>query len=346
MKIEARRVDALLRRPDAALRGFLLYGPDAGLVRERAETLTRSVVPDLADPFRIVELTGRAIASDPPRLADEAAAIAFGGGRRVIRVRGAGDEAAPLLADFLDDSVGDALVVVEADDLGPRSKLRSLFEASRVGASIPCYVDDDAQLSDLIEGRLRRDRISVAPDALEFLVAHLGSDRMITRNEVEKIALYAGEGGRIELPDALVCLGDSAGLSLDEIAFAVGDGDVRRTLRALDRAYADGMSPVAVLRAVARHFQRLHLAAGLISGGQRPDQAMAALKPPVFFKAKDSFQAQLRRWPLTWLGVAIERLTETEIACKTTGAPDEALCARTLTEMAVAGRRRASGKVD
>ena len=338
MKVEPRRLEAFLRKPDVT--AVLVYGPDQGLVRERADALARTAVPDLSDPFRVAVLTGRVLSADPARLADEAAAIAFGGGRRVIRVRDTGEEAALVLAPFLQDPKGDALVVIEAGELGPRSRLRTLFEASSAGAALPCYADTPESVAGLIETRLRQDRISIAPDALEFLVAHLGSDRLVTRGEVDKLALYAGPGTRVELADAMACVGDSGSLSLDEIAFAVGDGDVQALMRALDRAYAEGNAAVPILRAVSRHFQRLHLAAGLVEKGQRPDQAIGSLRPPVFFKLRDGFVAQLRRWPLAWLATAIERLTTAEVGCKTTGMPDQALCARTLIEIARAGGRR------
>ena len=79
----------------------MLYGPDEGLVRERADTVARSVCPDLNDPFRVADLTAAVLAADPARLADEAAQLSLIGGRRVVRVRGAGDALAKLFAEFL-----------------------------------------------------------------------------------------------------------------------------------------------------------------------------------------------------------------------------------------------------
>lgn len=340
MKVEPRRIESFLRKPDPAARAVLVYGPDAGLVRERAEALARTVVPDLADPFRVAELTGRTLAGDPARLPDEAAAIAFGGGRRVLRVRDAGEESAAPFAAFLDAPAGDALVVVEAGDLGRASRLRSLFEGHRAAAAIACYADDSQSLEAVIESSLAQEKITIAPDALAFLVENLGGDRGVTRSELGKLALYAGPGGHVTLADAEACIGDSAALSLDAVALAVAGGDLRGLLAALDRAFAEGGSPVAILRAVARHFQRLHLAAALVARGETPDKAMAALKPPIFYKARDAFRAQLRRWPLAWIAAAITRLNEAEIACKSTGMPDEAVCTRTLMEIARAVGRR------
>ncbi len=339
MKIAAARVESFLRRPNPAARAVLLYGPDGGMVRERAALLTRSVVADPGDPFRVAELSGAVLAADRARLADEAAAIAFGGGRRVVRVRQAGDEAAPAFAAFLDDPRGDALIVVEAGNLGSGSKLRKLFEASPVAAALPCYADDSESLEALIVRHLAEDRITIAPEALDFLVGHLGSDRMVTRSELDKLALYAGPGGRVELADAEACVGDSAVLSLDAVAYAVGSGDVKQVLRALDRAYAEGESPVRVLRAVGGHFQRLHAAASRVAAGMPVPKAMDTLRPKVFWKQQEAFRAQLRRWPLAWLGTAIERLIRAEIDCKSTGMPDQAVCTRTLMEIARAAGR-------
>src|SRR5579875_4145561 len=87
MRIAPARIADFLRRPDPQLRAVLLYGPDRGLVRERAELLAQRVCPDLADPFRIAAVDGAALVADPARLADEAVQLSLTGGRRVVRVR-------------------------------------------------------------------------------------------------------------------------------------------------------------------------------------------------------------------------------------------------------------------
>ena len=124
MKITAAHVERFLRRPDPAVVCTLVYGPDQGLVRERAETLVRHVAGDLDDPFRVVELTAVAVANDPARLADEAAALSFSGGLRVVRVRAANDGLAKVFEDFLAGARDDAHVVVEAGHLGTARRAR------------------------------------------------------------------------------------------------------------------------------------------------------------------------------------------------------------------------------
>ncbi len=56
--LRGKEIDAFLARPDAGRPIILLYGPDAGLVRERADALLASAVDDPNDPFSLVRLDG------------------------------------------------------------------------------------------------------------------------------------------------------------------------------------------------------------------------------------------------------------------------------------------------
>lgn len=340
MKLTANRIEPFLKAPDPAARAILVFGPDCGLVRERVDRLVRSVVADPKDPFRIAELSPAALKDDPARLADEAAAIAFTGGRRAVVLRDAGDGVTNAVTAFLADPKGDALVVLEGGDLGPRSSLRKLFEGADNAAALACYADEGASLSQVIAEELKGAGLAAEPDALAYLMGHLGGDRRLTRAELVKLALYMGGPGRVRLEDVLASVGDAAGLSMDDLALAAAEGDQAMALRVFDRLLGEGTAPVAVLRALARHFQHLHQAAGLIAQGRSPDQAVAELKPPVIFKARDRFRRQLARWPAERLGRALEVLIEAEIECKTTGMPAPEITARTVMQLARAAGRR------
>ena len=173
MQVKSAAVDAFIARPDPSARALLLYGPDQGLVRERADALTAFVASDLKDPFRIAELPGAALRSGSAPLRDEAAALAFGGGRRVVRVRDAGDAHAAAFKDFLADPAGEALVVVEAGDLPKRSSLRLVFEAAKNAAALPCYRDEGRGLEQVIRAQLAEAGLRIETDALAWVAGTL-----------------------------------------------------------------------------------------------------------------------------------------------------------------------------
>jgi DNA polymerase-3 subunit delta len=340
VKLASSAVERFIAAPDPGVAAVLLFGRDAGLVRERAERICRAVAGDLGDPFRLTELSPAALRESPTRLAEEAAALSLGGGRRVVRLREAGDALAGRLAEILADGAA-ALVVAEAGDLGTKSTLRKLFETAPRAAAIACYPEEGADLGRFIAGELRRQGVSLAPDALDYLIVQLGEDRALNRAELDKLALYAGgQAAPLTLAEVAACVGDGAGLAVDELALAVADGDPAAVDRALARELADGGTPVGLLRAVSRHFQRLQLVAGLAAGGAGMERALAALRPPLFTRARDRFVRQAGRWTPADLALALDRLLAAEIACKRTGAPDEAILWRALTEIAARARPR------
>jgi len=342
MKVQPRDAEGFCAKPPADVIAVLLYGPDGGLVRERAARLRASVVPDPGDPFRLAELTADGLKSDPAQLRDEAQAMVFGGGRRAISLRDAGDGLAKLFQDFLQKPCGDdALVIVEAGDLGPRG-LRKVFEGAKQAAAIACYRDEGEALKILIRQHLAAESLQLAPEALDYLATRLGGDRRLTRQELDKLALYKGlgAGARIELEEAQAVIGDTAERTLDDLVLAVGGGDLPAALRDLGRAWAEGTAPIALLRAVSRHIQRLHLLSGAIAAGARPQDAVQALRPPVFWKHRSTVAEQAGAWSGARLGRALGRLLETEASCKKTGAPARLLTERLLVELTAKAPRR------
>jgi DNA polymerase-3 subunit delta len=343
VKLTGKSIEAFFDNVDDRILGVLVYGPDAGLVRERADRLAVAVAGAVSDPFRVSEVTSDQLREEPSRLADEAATLTLGGGRRVVRFRPAGDAHADLIAALLRSAAGGGLLIAESDELGPRSALRQLFEAAGNAAALPCYRDDRKDLAQNIAEELNRRGLRLAGDARDYLADALGGDRAVTRGEIEKLVTYMGasrRGATIELADAVASIGDSAALSLEDLAFAVGDGDVATADRLTSRALQDGSAPTSILRATAKHFLRLHLVAA--ADGDR-ERLTRDLKPPVFYKYRSRFDEQVRRWSPTRLHLALARLTRAEMQCKTTGAPAETICRRILVEIASQGPKASRG---
>jgi DNA polymerase-3 subunit delta len=137
------------------------------------------------------------------------------------------------------------------------------------------------------------------------------------------------------LQDAAACVGDLAGLSLDDALFAMTAGDVETTDRALELALAEGATPVGILRAAIFHMQRLHIARLAIDQGSSVEEAIKSSRPPVFFRRAAAFRRALSLWKSEAIGEALAALGRAELACKQTGAPAEAICRHNLFSCAV-----------
>lgn len=337
MKIDARSLPRVTRDP-GAWRVILLHGDDTGLIRERAQDAVRQIAGTTDDPFRVSVLDKET----HDRLEEEATALSLMGGRRVVRVRDASDTLLKAVTTVLEQPT-DTLVVLEAPGLPSRSKLRALLEKRQDCASVGCYPEEGRTLEATITQMLASHTVRIEPDALHWLTGRLGADRGAARSEVEKLALYAGDTDTLTLDDVHACIGDAGSVSIEDAAFAATEGRRTEADLAIERALAEGTSPITIARAFLSHLHRLRRVRAAMADGESRGDAIKGLKPPVFFKRTASFNRAIELWSLPALTEALKDTQALELACKQTGAPDQLLCKRyvaTLTAKSARAARR------
>jgi DNA polymerase-3 subunit delta len=329
--MDAGRVEGFLRAPGAAS-VVLIFGPDQGLVAERAVALVKAVAGGTDDAFRYAEI------SEASRLLEEATASSLMGGRRVVRLRDAGEGAAKPVETLLGMGA-EALVILEGGDLTAKSKLRALVEKHPAGVAIACYTVDAGRLPRVVADRLKAAGVSVAPEAAAWVAQNIVGEEGAIRQAVEVLALYAGETRRLSLEDVRAALADGGESSIQEAIDAALTGDAAGADRAVSLAYEEGVSPVALVRVLLGELMRLRvLADGMGPGGAA--EAVSHARPPVFFKRVGVVTKMLSLWPEAALGEAIKAGLAAEVACKTTHVPDTAYCRQMFLGLARRARRR------
>jgi DNA polymerase III subunit delta len=340
VKLAWKNIESFVKNPPAAALAVLVYGPDEGLVRERATALTRHVVPDPKDPFGIAEIPAGELADNPAKLLDEAQSISMLGGRRVVRVRDATDKTtAAAKAALKALKPGDNLVLIEAAELGPRSSLRLLFEEAENAAALPCYIDDARDLTRILAEAFKEQGFLIPSEALSYMAANVVGDRGVARAEAEKLMIYMGKSRSIALEDVTACLGSSAVLPLDDLARTAASGNFAEADRILRHLLAEGESAVRILRVLQDYFSRLYVTKARLAKGEDLELALKKLKPPLFFKHKDAFTAQLRGWSAAQIEQAISLLMSVEGKCKQTGAEEGTLCGRAVLSLSQTGAK-------
>lgn len=348
--LKGQAIKSFLTDRDKTICSVLVYGPDAGLVRERADAIARAIVPDFKDPFNYIELTDTDLKEEPGRLSDEAAALSFMGGERVVRLRTGGEGAAKAAANLLgglDDGhvKANGLVVIEAGALTPRSGLRKAFEKAKRGAALPCYSDGPTDIRNLAVEAAGAEDLRFDEDALDLLTTILGEDHGVSRAEINKLILFKGPKslrggpGTLTLEDVRASLVDGLGDAMDDTASACADGAPGQLALALFKAAAAGASPIGLLRALQRKFARLQTAGKMVEAGDSPAGAMKKLRPPVFFAEQRAFEARLHKWRGARLDAALRMLIDAELEAKTTGAPQKEIVERAALRLAVMAQR-------
>ncbi len=298
--IKSHEADRFVKKPAAQIWLYLICGPDAGLVSERAHALIRTLMKDSHDPFGLLRLTGDELAATPGRLADEANTIGLFGGSRCIHIDAGAKSFIPALESLIDSPPADCTVVISAGDLKTESPLRKLVSRYASGASIECYADGPKQLEQLIDEEMKRAGVSITPGAREFLAVHLGVDRLVTRSELQKLVLYATGQGSVNEQHVEAVISDAAALSWDDAIFVAFLGDYRATTEAATRSLAQ-MDAGVLIGFILRHVLFLHRLRSEIEQGGSLETISERLPRNYFGSKKTQLLQQLRTWKASTL---------------------------------------------
>ncbi|MEZ5812661.1 MAG: DNA polymerase III subunit delta [Rhizobiaceae bacterium] len=336
-------VESWLARPQAEMRIVLLYGPDRGLVSERAAGFAARTGLALDDPFSVLKLDAAELAGDSGRLIDEARSIPMFGGERLIWLRNAGNDKA--LVDALDvlcvEPPRDALLLVEAGDLKKGSALRRTVEQGGSAIALPCYADTARAIDALIDEEMDRVGLSISLEARQLLKNLLGGDRLASRSEIEKLALYCRGAGRVDAKDVLASIGDVSALSQDAVVDAILAGDTGSYDRAYSRLISSGANPFVALAAMMRQLQALQpMRDRLEQGAGSAASIVASARPPVFFARRGIVENALSRWSGELIVRALDRLQTAVLHTRQNADLSASIARQTLLSLCLESARR------
>jgi DNA polymerase-3 subunit delta len=339
--LKTSEIDSFLARPEPDRAVVLVFGPDAGLVAERAQTIIQASVDDPHDPFALVRLEADDLSGNPTRLVDEAQTVPLFGGRRAIALRAGGRyNIVPVVETLLTLTLRDCRVVIEAGDLKRTAPLRTLCERARNAVAIPCYVDDERSLARLVDAELRAAGMSISAEARATLVPLLGGDRRASLSEIRKLALYAQGRDRIDVEDVLAVVADASALALDGIVDAAFAGRMPDVEAEFAKIQLAGTAPGSIISAALRQVAHLHKARVAIESGASIDETLDRARPPVHFTRHSLVKAALNSWTAARLERAMAQLAEAAFEARRQSALVETIAHRALISVAGAARRK------
>jgi DNA polymerase III subunit delta len=338
--LRGKDIDAFLARPDPDRPIILLYGPDAGLVRERADALLASAVDDPKDPFSLVKLDGDELSAEPSRLVEEALTVPLFGGRRAIRIRAGSRSFAGGIDTLAQMSVKDCRIVIEAGDLRPEAPLRKACERAKTAVAISCYPDTERELIKLIDDELRVANLKISSEARALLTTLLGGDRQASRNELRKLTLFAHGAGEVTLDHVMAVVADASELKLDPIVDGAFAGKPELVESEFTKAMVAGTHPGMIILSAQRQAAWLHKSALAVAEGTPPATLFDSGFPRLHFSRRPRVEIALRNLSPPRLGAIIDQLGCAAFDMRKQPQLASVIAQRTLLSIAVNARRR------
>lgn len=339
MNFKPADITQYLKNPTPAIKCFVVFGTNEGMIADYASQLAKSVCPDLNDAFRVVSFSMDSLEKDIGQLYGEYNAQSLLGGRRVIIIKDGNNNLTAHFKTLFKDSSSDTLVIVSSSSINTKSSLVTFAKDNPEIGLISCYDDREGTIYGFTKEYLEKSGITIAQDAMQLLCARLSPDRKASTGELEKLTTYLGTRRNIVLEDIKTAISDTSCSSLEDLCYFTAGGNSAKAMESYQELLHEGEEPVSLTRNLTYHFFKLLSSAAAIENGQTADAVVAAIRPQVMFFRKNDLIMQLKIWKRKDINNVLELLYKCERNCKTTNYPAEEILSYTILQIAGAAKR-------
>ena len=321
-----------------SFQSFLIYGPNEGLIRENIDVIYKNF--SKGTECEKVNINGKQLDESISLLNDEISAISLFSKKKFIILDSVKEKHASIIEGALSLDFKNTCMVVKQDNLTKSSNIRKLYETSKNHFCLACYDDDIKVLSSLLEKFQNEHKITFDRDAKSFLLNNLSNDRMVIKNELEKILLTLSKDDRkVNIEKLRYILHDSAHTDFQQINNSILFGNIEKGSKSLEKLFNLGTNPVAILKSFNNYIMRIRLTQVELSKGKQFDEAIKVLRPPVFWKEKSDFKRHCLMWPANAIENLINEVLSSEIKCMTNNVIAKEQCEKTLFGISSTAKR-------
>lgn len=339
MKIQTNKLLGFIQSLDFNTRSVLIYGPDLSLCEAKADQLKDHLREKYKPIFETY--SEEDIRKDPSLLSFQPSLFSGNSNPRVITIYNAKDRFVKTLETLPDSVYDQTLLLFVSDGLSTKAKIVSLHDTANNRAAVGVYDQTPAERKQLIAAVALEKKISLSPQALEYLGSMLSADPRQVKSELEKVALHFwGQEKTLTPQDLEDLITSEIDESLDNFAYLVSEGNLQQLPNALHLLQEQGHTEVTVLRVLSQHFLKMSQVLESIESGNSVVTAIGTLRPPLFFKTKDRFVAMIQKWSFERCLNAITILKELEMWSKSgSGLVTEYILRKFLSLSQLARRR-------
>jgi DNA polymerase-3 subunit delta len=258
--------------------------------------------------------------------------------RRVVLVKKCGAlpaAALEMLSEYVQNPSPSTCLIFQGEKLDQRKKL--FHELKAKGRTVEYKRLYENQLGPFIRDLVAEKGKRIEPAAIEMLAFLVGNNLQELAAEIEKTALYAGSREVVRIDDIRAAVSDTKVDSIFDLANAIGEKNLAKSLRNLQTIVRDGEAPLMVLSMLARHFRQLWRVKELAARGMPPQEVgKSAGINPYFVKG---IMEQAKGFAIADLRKVFEMLFSADLAMKTGGGRHADLMERLVMDICVQGRK-------
>jgi len=225
------------------------------------------------------------------------------------------DKIKDITIELLEKDIEDLVLVLNAGVLEKKSKVRALFEKSKIAVCMPFYEDNNQTLSGIVNKFFRENKIPISQQSINLIVQRCRGDRQNLNNELEKIKNYSKSKKKIEIEDLLKLTNLAENYSVSELIDACLSKNRKKMTHILNENNYSLEDCILIIRTLLAKSKRLLKLNEQIKD-KNIDDVISIFKPPIFWKDKETVKQQIKSWSYESIKNLIFRISETELLIK------------------------------
>jgi DNA polymerase-3 subunit delta len=294
---------------------FLFYGENYGLKKDIRKLIKIEISKDKSE-LETVSLFEDDILKNKEKFYNLIFSGSLFSNKKIITIYNASDKILTCIDDIVEKFPKDIFLIIFADILDKKSKLRNLFEKNDKTICIPCYQDNEKGLEIIAINELKNEKISISKESINLIIRKSEGDRNNLRNELEKIKSFSKNKKEVSLEQIKKLTNSSNEIKTDQLINVCLCGEVIELNKILEHLSVENLNQIMLIKLLGNKVRRLLNLVKEKKENQSIDAFISTVKPPIFWKEKPLVKKQLDIWNLIELKKIIYELNNIEVSCK------------------------------
>ena len=236
--------------------------------------------------------------------------------KKLIIISRVTDKIRDTIKEIISTNITDVTIILSANILEKKSKLRSFFEKEKNTICIPFYSDTNETMSNLSLNFFKKKEISISQETINLIVERCRGNRENLYNELEKIENYSRNKKRVNYDEILKITNLAENYNVSELTDNCLAKNTKKTSHILNENNFSTDDCILIVRTLLIKAKRILKLQEEINNNSNIEQVVKNFKPPIFWKDKEIVKTQIENWPLKKIQNVIIKINEVELLIK------------------------------
>ena len=289
---------------------FLIYGENEGLKKEVIENLKKNLNGNIENYDEAQIISNSELFYE--KIFNQSLFVK----EKIIIINRCSEKIFDLIENILEKEISNIKIILNANILEKKSKLRNLFEKNKELITVPTYKDTSIILAEIAKKFFNNYKVSISQETINLLVSRCNGDRGHLKSELDKILIYMNDKKSINLEEIYKLTNLTENFSINELVDTSLSKHSRKTSEIINESNYKSEDSILILRTFLQKAKRLLSLYEQRNGNANFDSLINNFKPPIFWKDKPIVKRQLECWSKSQIKDLITNINKTEIFLK------------------------------